>query len=136
MILPWVLLNMHSYILLNPNLTSLHLLPPHEHLSSRLRTVYEWENGVSTSFAWLGHGTFMRRSTAEEFLDLLQELQFSEEEREMADNYFTILSNKVPEIWFDHGIQLGGGEPFTVGVDGHIRNERHIVRTLLLRLIK
>ncbi|KLO20065.1 hypothetical protein SCHPADRAFT_923906 [Schizopora paradoxa] len=130
LILPSVLLNMHSYFLLNPNMTSLHLLPPHEHLSSRLRTVYEPENGIYSSFAWLGHGTFLRRSTMEEFLALLQELQFSEAERQMADNYFTILANKVPEIWFDHGIELGGGQPFTVGAEGQTRNERHISKAM------
>lgn len=48
----------------------------------------------------------------------------------MADNYFTILGNKVPDIWFDHGIELGGGKPFTVGADGHARNERHISRAI------
>ena len=46
----------------------------------------------------------------------------------MADNYYTILSNRVPEVWFDQGIELGGGEPFTVGVEGNERNAKHIVR--------
>ena len=45
----------------------------------------------------------------------------------MADNYFAILSNRVPEIWFDQGIELAGGQPFTVGVEGDERNNRHIV---------
>lgn len=130
MIQPAVLLNMHSYFLLHPTLTSLHLLPPHEHLSSRLRTVYDEDKGISASFAWLGHGTFLRRATVIEFMDLLQKLNITEDERQMADNYFTILANKVPEIWFDHGIELGGGEPFTSGIDGHARNERHISRAM------
>ena len=45
----------------------------------------------------------------------------------MADNYYTILGNRVPEIWFDHGIELGGGKPFTVGSEGDERNNRHMV---------
>ncbi|KAI5997980.1 hypothetical protein EDD15DRAFT_2242871 [Pisolithus albus] len=30
------------------------------------------------------------------------------------------------EIWFDHGIELGGGQPFTVGQEGNERNLLHI----------
>lgn len=48
----------------------------------------------------------------------------------MADNYFSILANRQAQIWFDHGIQLGGGQPFTVGHEGDERNEKHIVRIL------
>lgn len=60
-------------------------------------------------------------------MDLMQNLRFSEEEKKMADNYFTILQNQIPEIWFDQGIELGGGEAFTVGTEGEERNRRHIV---------
>jgi len=49
----------------------------------------------------------------------------------MADNYFTILSNTIPERWFDAGIQLGGGQPFTVGQEGEERNNRHIVSSII-----
>ena len=45
----------------------------------------------------------------------------------MADNYFTILSNTFTETWFDQGVELGGGRPFTVGVEGDERNNQHIV---------
>ena len=45
----------------------------------------------------------------------------------MADNYFTILSNNIPERWFDGGVELGGGQAFTVGQEGEERNNRHIV---------
>ena len=54
-------------------------------------------------------------------------LKLSKEEREMANNYFTILRNTIPEVWFDSGIELGGGMPFTVGNEGIERNYRHIV---------
>ena len=108
---------------------SLHLLPPHEHLLSRLRTFVTEDGLISTAFAWLGHGTYLKRSSAEQFLNLLRSLNASEDEMNMADNYFTILANrpKSEEIWFDHGIELGGGQPFTVGSEGDSRNDKHIV---------
>jgi hypothetical protein len=34
-------------------------------------------------------------------------LKLSKEEREMADNYSTILRNMIPNVWFDPGIELG-----------------------------
>lgn len=69
----------------------------------------------------------MHRAEVVEFLELMKQLNVSEEEMKMADNYYTILSNRVPEVWFDQGIELGGGRPFTVGVEGDERNNRHIV---------
>lgn len=48
----------------------------------------------------------------------------------MADNYYTILSNRIPEIWFDQSIELGGGQPFTVGSEGDERNNRHMVSVM------
>jgi hypothetical protein len=54
-------------------------------------------------------------------------LNASAEDLRMADNYFTLLSNTFPEIWFDQGIELGGGQPFTVGEEGNERNRKHIV---------
>jgi hypothetical protein len=59
-------------------------------------------------------------------------LQFSDEERKMADNYFTILRNDYAEIWHDQGIELGGGQPFTVGAEGEQRNRLHIVSMFYL----
>ncbi|PSR71081.1 hypothetical protein PHLCEN_2v13050 [Hermanssonia centrifuga] len=55
-------------------------------------------------------------------------LNASEAEMKMADNYYTILSNRVPEVWFDQGIELGGGQPFTVGTEGEERNNRYTLR--------
>jgi len=52
----------------------------------------------------------------------------------MADNYCTILRNDFAEIWHDQGIELGGGQPFTVGMEGEQRNVLHIVSALCLLL--
>jgi hypothetical protein len=56
-------------------------------------------------------------------------LNVSEDEMKMADNFYTLLSNRVQEIWFDQGVELGGGEAFTVGEQGTERNRRYIVST-------
>lgn len=82
---------------------------------------------IHTGFAWLGHGTLVKRYRVVQFLSLLRHLNLSETELKMADNYFTLLSNTLPEVWFDQGIELGGGQPFTVGSEGEDRNRRHIV---------
>jgi hypothetical protein len=55
-------------------------------------------------------------------------LNTTDEELQMSDNYFTILSNTYSDVWFDQGVELGGGQPFTVGSEGDERNNRHIVR--------
>jgi hypothetical protein len=107
---------------------SIHLLPPHEHLSSRSLSSCSEDGKFHTSFAWLGHGTMMHRTLVSSFLSLMDYMSFSEEEKKMADNYFTILRNEIPEIWIDQGIELGGGVPFTVGSEGEQRNKDHIVR--------
>ena len=117
--------------------------PPHEHLSSTLRQIYvpnksslapplDNPPSIHTGFAWLGHGAITHRSDIVNFLELMHRLNVSEEEMKMADNYYTILSNRVPEIWFDQGVELGGGQPFTVGVEGDERNDRHVVSSVLL----
>src|SRR6266576_5402688 len=106
--------------------SAIHLLPPHEMLSSQLRSVSAGTR-IHTAFAWLGHGTIMPRSMASNFISLLRHLNATEETMKMADNYFTILMNIVPETWFDQGVELGGGQPFTVGIEGDERNNRHIV---------
>ena len=89
---------------------------------------------MHTTFAWLGHGTLVNRTSVRNFLSLLGALDLSEEEMRMADNYFTILSNedRREDIWFDHGIELGSGQPFTVGQAGDERNDRHIVSRITL----
>ncbi|KAF9486571.1 hypothetical protein BDN70DRAFT_870164 [Pholiota conissans] len=106
--------------------SSIHLQPPHEMLSSELRTVVINET-LHTTFAWLGYGTIVKRSRVVEFISLLDHLNLLDEQHKMADNYFTILSNEIPERWFDAGIELGGGQAFTVGTEGEERNNRHII---------
>lgn len=114
----------------------IHLLPPPDHLSTQLRH-YVQPPLVNTSFAWLGYGTLVRREQAKEFLTLLKEYDLNQGEMRMADNYFTILRNAgVPTTWFDDGVELGGGQPFTVGSEGNERNWRHIERALELLLLK
>ncbi|KAF9531946.1 hypothetical protein CPB83DRAFT_808097 [Crepidotus variabilis] len=108
-------------------LSSIHLQPPHEMLTSELRTITIQDN-IHATFAWLGYGTIIKRSLAVDFLALLDQLNLTDEEHKMADNYFTILGNWLPERWFDPGISLGGGQPFTVGSEGEERNNRHIRR--------
>ena len=95
-------------------------------LLSQLRTISIGQK-IHTTFAWLGYGTIIRRLQAIEFLSLLNELELSGDELKMADNYFTLLSNTIPERWFDAGIELRGGQAFTVGQEGEDRNNRHIV---------
>lgn len=71
------------------------------------------------------------RSRAVEFLDLLRHLNATDKELQMADNYYTILGNTYTETWFDQGVELGGGQPFTVGTEGDERNNYHVVRIIL-----
>ncbi|KAF8481877.1 hypothetical protein DFH94DRAFT_411603 [Russula ochroleuca] len=106
-------------------------------LYSDLRTVYARDSNstLHTSFSWLGHGTIMHRSLASEFLLLLELLNCSREEVKMADNYFSILRNHPLETWFDQGIELGGGQAFTVGSEGHERNKKHIAGYYLDNLL-
>ncbi|KAH9858325.1 hypothetical protein C2E23DRAFT_803583 [Lenzites betulinus] len=112
---------------------AIHLLPPHEHLSTTLREVHVKSPGASlsdvyTSFAWLGHGAMVRRQEVQRFLSLMRRLNAADDEMKMADNFFTILSNRVPEVWFDQGFELGGGQPFTVGSEGDERNRNYTLR--------
>ena len=62
----------------------------------------------------------------------MDDMNFTSEERKMADNYFTILRNDLTEIWHDQGLELGGGQPFTVGTEGEQRNRMHIVSLFYL----
>ncbi|KAI0275142.1 hypothetical protein BC834DRAFT_851333 [Gloeopeniophorella convolvens] len=128
LVLPEIIETLHARITALERPSALHLLPPHERLSSDLRAVYSSNGTLHTSFAWLGHGTMMTRSLASEFLSLLQLMDATDDELKMADNYFAILRNTPPEIWFDQGIELGGGQAFTVGLEGHERNKKHILR--------
>lgn len=124
LVLPQIIQTLGHRIAESPQ-TAIHLLPAREHLSSRLRTILT-PPGVRSGFAWLGHGTMMSRKRASDFISLVRHLNMPLEEVNLADNYFTILSNQIPEIWFDHGIELGGGQPFTVGQEGNERNLLHI----------
>ncbi|CDO73103.1 hypothetical protein BN946_scf185007.g157 [Trametes cinnabarina] len=113
---------------------AIHLLPPHDHLSTTLRELHIKTPedtriaDIHTSFAWLGYGTMLRRSEALQFLSLLRYLQATDDEMKMSDNFFTILSNRIPEVWFDQGFELGGGQPFTVGSEGDERNNNYTLR--------
>lgn len=101
-------------------------MPAHERLSSDLRAIHI-DMDRHTSFAWLGHGAIIPQVRAIDFLSLMNCLNATDDELKMADNYFTILSNTFVETWFDQGVELGGGQPFTVGSEGDERNMRHIV---------
>lgn len=74
----------------------------------------------------------MHRELSKLFLSLMDEMNFSSEERKMADNYFTILRNDFTEIWYDQGIEIGGGQPFSIGEEGEQRNRVHIVSVFYL----
>lgn len=131
---PQIIRNMHQAFLQLPMSPSLHLQPAYEHLISRLQKFTSQDQSINTVFAWLGYGSYLRRNLVNEFLKLLQELHFTEEEMRMADNYFTILANrpKDRELWLSRGIELGGGEPFTVGAAGEERNNLHIVSAKII----
>jgi hypothetical protein len=74
----------------------------------------------------------VKRPAVQDFMELLREVDANEDVLKMADNYFTVLSNRLPELWFDQNHELGGGTPFTVGAAGEERNNRHIVRPIAL----
>jgi hypothetical protein len=59
----------------------------------------------------------------------LRRLELSEEEMNIADNYFTLSSGQLPNTWLTHSIELRDIEvmPFTLGVEGDARNWKHIV---------
>lgn len=104
------------------------LLPAHEMLYSTLSTIRAGPS-IQALFAWLGYGVMVESSQIQDFLSLLRAINATEDVLRMADNYFTILSNRLPELWFDQNYELGGGTPFTVGTVGEERNKRHIVRS-------
>ncbi|KZV70959.1 hypothetical protein PENSPDRAFT_578573 [Peniophora sp. CONT] len=128
LILPEILRSLHTRVSKEHGPQSVHLLPPHERLSSELRYVCNEGRGLHTSFAWLGHGAILRRSLVQRFLSSMQLVNATEEQLLMADNYYSVLLNEPPEVWFDQGIELGGGQAFTVGSEGELRNRRHIMQ--------
>ncbi|KAG9104454.1 hypothetical protein FRC06_002400 [Ceratobasidium sp. 370] len=105
----------------------IHLLPPHEHLSTTIRT--RATDKYTASFAWLGHGTLLTRTHARDFLSLLRAVSDNRDDvMKMADNFFSILFNHRAEIWIDPGIRFEAGQDkaFTAGVEGDERNWRYI----------
>ena len=79
----------------------------------------------------------VRRRQAEEFLTLPKEYDLNKEEIQVADNYFTLLRNAgMPTTWFNDGVELGGGQSFTVGNEGDECNWRHIECALGLLLFR
>ncbi|KAI0718946.1 hypothetical protein C8T65DRAFT_637483 [Cerioporus squamosus] len=129
-----IIQTLHARITAPDASRTIHLLPPHEHLSTTLREIHvprpdeSHISDIHTSFAWLGHGTMLHRSEAQNFLNLMRYLKAPLDELKMADNFYAILKNKVPEIWFDQGFELGGGQAFTVGSEGDERNKNYTLR--------
>jgi len=125
---------LHARMVESKSSSGIHLTPPREHLTSTLREIHvpkpdpSYLADIHTSFAWLGYGAMITRSQAISFISLLRRIRVSGDEMKMADNFFTILSNQVPEIWFDHEFELGGGQPFSVGPEGEERNNRYILK--------
>ena len=140
LVTPEVLHTAHAAIANSKVPRTIHLLPSHEHLNTSVKELHintppdAALPAIHTGFAWLGHGAMLHRSEAVDFLKLLRTLCAPDEEMKMADNYYTVLGNRVPEVWFDQGIELGGGQPFTVGTEGDERNNRHIVSSVLARI--
>jgi len=129
-VLPRAIRTLHTLIQSMTNTSSIHLLPPHEYLTTTLRTTVSQDGAVHTGFAWLGHGTMLRRASAVQFLNFLGQLQLTSVELKMADNYFTVLANEYPAVLQDIGVPLDGQHAFTVGTAGDERNWQHIDRVL------
>ncbi|KZS93301.1 hypothetical protein SISNIDRAFT_485569 [Sistotremastrum niveocremeum HHB9708] len=123
---PQVIWSLHLSANGAPVHRDIHLLPPHERLSTYFRTLVSPDERLHTTFAWLGHGTLISRERASRFLHLLSSRDLSDEQLLMADNYYSILSNHIPELWIDSGIELGSSQPFSVGAQGEERNWKHI----------
>ncbi|CAE6461010.1 unnamed protein product [Rhizoctonia solani] len=118
---------LRKYVTLYHTQHPIHLLPPHEHLSTTLRTLTRSPSYIA-SFAWLGHGTLLTKSHARAFLDVLR-TESGEQEHimQMADNFFSILLNRGADTWVDRGLHLGGEDvAFTVGAEGDARNWYYI----------
>ncbi|KAJ7179811.1 hypothetical protein C8R43DRAFT_970524 [Mycena crocata] len=111
------------------------LSPPHEVLSSQLLSIRSPSTNITLGFSWLGYGSLILKSHAESFLSLLGRLGASDEETKMADNYYSILRNRIPELWTGAPIALFGGGDFTVGDEGVARNRKHIATAYYLDII-
>ncbi|KAJ7507651.1 hypothetical protein B0H11DRAFT_1967922 [Mycena galericulata] len=119
---PEVIQNMRARI----DTHDIFLLPPDEVLSSHLLTINSPSTKITFGFSWLGYGALILRSHAESFLALLERLGASQEATNMADNYYSILRNSLPELWTSAPTPLFGGGAFTIGEEGIARNRKHI----------
>ncbi|KAJ7228840.1 hypothetical protein GGX14DRAFT_345173 [Mycena pura] len=70
------------------------LLPPDESLSSHLLSINSPSTNITFGFSWLGYGSLILRRNAESFLELLERIGASVDEKKMADNYYSILRNR------------------------------------------
>lgn len=103
------------------------MLPANELLSTRLREISGLGGRLHTFPAWLGYGALITRERAASFLDTFLSLESDPRSIQMADNYYSILSNSRPVLWFGQETELGLGQPFTAGPSGEDRNWRYIV---------
>lgn len=107
---------------------SIHLITPVDHLKTSL--LHITTSSIHSAFAWLGYGTLVHTSHVRLFLDLVSSSSpaFSDDELKMADNYYTLLANRVPETWVVPGEEIGGQDrAFTVGEEGDDRNWLYMV---------
>jgi len=102
------------------------MLPPDELLSSHLRQISSPDGRLHAIPAWLGYGTLISRERAVRFLETFLSLEQNPESIQMADNFYSILSNTIPELWFGQETELGLGQPFTAGTSGDDRNWRYM----------
>jgi hypothetical protein len=56
------------------------------------------------------------------------------DEHHMADNYFSVLGNRISTIWIDQGEPLHHNDAFTVGTEGDDRNWLFAVHSYLQNL--
>ena len=103
------------------------MLPPLELLSTRLRHISSSDGRLHTSPAWLGYGTLILSERARNFLHTFLDIEKDPNSVAMADNYYSILSNTQPELWFGQESDLGLGQPFSVGSAGDERNWHYMV---------
>jgi hypothetical protein len=103
------------------------MLPSFELLSSRLREISSLDGCLHAFPAWLGYGTLILKERTTLFLKTFLHLEKDPHSIQMADNYYSILSNSKPELWFGQQIELGLGQPFTTGTSGEDRNWYYMV---------
>jgi len=113
------------------------MLPPQEILSTHMRQISSLDGRLHTFPAWLGYGTLILSDRARTFLETFLSLEKDPRAIAMADNYYSILSNHYPELWFGQEFDLGLGQPFTAGSAGEERNWRYMefARALLQRAL-